>query len=81
MIVALSFSHYSILVNVNHLCTRRMTWEFQGHAVMLLLYVLLRSGVPIHRFMMTSFAFVEGVVYGAFIWNVVGSIGKVLSKE
>ena len=50
-----------------------MTWEFQGHAVLLLLCVLLQVNVRIQRSMMAAFVIAEGIVYGTFIWNVVRS--------
>lgn len=51
-----------------------MTWEFQGDAVMLLLCFLRWRGVWISRAVMATLTMGEGIVYGAFIWNVVASV-------
>ena len=47
VIAALCFSQYSITVNVSHLCKKKLTWDFGGQVVVLVLALLVAVGVPV----------------------------------
>lgn len=78
VIAALCFSQYSITVNVSHLCKKRLTWDFSGQVVLLLLALLVAVGVPVDWRLMGVLVAIEFAVYFEFIWRILTTISRAL---
>ena len=78
MIAALCFSQYSITVNVSHLCKKKLTWDFGGQVVLLLLALLVAVGVPVDWRLMGVLVGAEFALYFGFIRRILTTISRAL---
>lgn len=78
VIAALCFSQYSITVNVSHLCKKKLTWDFGGQVVLLLLALLVAVGVPVDWRLMGVLVGAEFALYFGFIRRILTTISRAL---
>ena len=78
VITALCISHYSITVNIHHICKKQLSCNFYGHILLLLLCVLLACRVEVTPLIMGSFVVAEVAMYGSFVYHVLSTMSETL---
>ncbi|OAO12842.1 CDP-ethanolamine phosphotransferase [Blastocystis sp. ATCC 50177/Nand II] len=77
-ITALCISHYSITVNIHHICKKRLNCDFVGHVLLLLLCVLLACHIEVTPAIMAGILVAEVILYGIFIYHVLSTMSATL---
>lgn len=78
VIAALAISHYSITVNIHHICKKRLSWTFSGHFVLLLLCWLCYCNVRVSFSVMAVLVILAFVNYFTFVNNVLSVMRETL---
>ena len=78
VIAALSISHYSITVNVHHICKKKLTPTFTGYFVLFILCIIEYNSYPISKQLMTALVLLAIINYFTFVNNILSIMRSTL---